>query len=56
MIKEKIIRCSFCGKRQNLIRKLICGSAVCICDGCIDLCAKIIDKEQRLDLIKALTI
>lgn len=56
MVKEKIIRCSFCGKRQNLIRKLICGAAVCICDNCIDLCAKIIDKEQRLDLAKARTI
>ncbi len=40
------IRCSFCGKSQDQVRKLIAGSNnVYICDECIDLCAEILDEE-----------
>ena len=40
------IRCSFCGKSQNQVRKLIAGpNGAYICDECIDLCAEIVDEE-----------
>ena len=40
------IRCSFCGKTQNQVRKLIAGpNGAYICDECIDLCAEIVDEE-----------
>src|ERR1044071_1949175 len=37
--------CSFCGKSQRQVKKLIAGPGVCICDECIDLCNEIIDEE-----------
>lgn len=41
------IRCSFCGKTQDQVRKLIAGTNnVFICDECIDLCAEILDEEM----------
>ena len=39
------LRCSFCGKTQDQVKKLIAGPNVYICDECIDLCADIIDEE-----------
>lgn len=43
---EDRVRCSFCGKTQEQVRKLIAGSNnVFICDECIDLCAEILDEE-----------
>jgi ATP-dependent Clp protease ATP-binding subunit ClpX len=39
------LSCSFCGKGQNQVRKLIAGPGVYICDECIDLCADIMDDE-----------
>ncbi len=39
--------CSFCGKNQNEVRKLIAGPAVYICDECIQLCSEIIDEENE---------
>lgn len=39
------LRCSFCGKTQDQVKKLIAGPSVYICDECIDLCADIIDEE-----------
>ena len=40
------IRCSFCGKTQDQVRKLIAGSNdVYICDDCIELCAEILEEE-----------
>lgn len=42
---NKQLRCSFCGKTQEQVRKLIAGSGVYICDECIDICAEIIDEE-----------
>jgi len=39
-------RCSFCGKHQDQVRKLIAGpKGVFICDQCIDLCKSIVDEE-----------
>ena len=40
------VRCSFCGKTQDQVRKLIAGSDnVFICDDCIELCAEILEEE-----------
>ena len=44
-VDEKI-RCSFCGKTQDQVRKLIAGNNnVFICDECIDLCSEILEEE-----------
>ena len=45
--------CSFCGKSQRQVKKLIAGPGVYICDECIDLCNEIIDVRRRLDEIIA---
>ncbi|MAW34217.1 MAG: ATP-dependent Clp protease ATP-binding subunit ClpX [Proteobacteria bacterium] len=42
---EKILYCSFCGKSQHEVKKLIAGPSVFICDECIDLCNDIIREE-----------
>ncbi|WP_300662562.1 ClpX C4-type zinc finger protein, partial [Hydrogenophaga sp.] len=39
---EKALYCSFCGKSQHEVKKLIAGPSVFICDECIDLCNDII--------------
>jgi len=43
--EEKLLFCSFCGKNQNEVRKLIAGPSVYICNECIDLCNDIIQEE-----------
>jgi len=43
------LTCSFCGKSQDEVKKLIAGPTVYICDECIELCNDIIDEETRLD-------
>ncbi len=48
MSKEEI-RCSFCGKTQNLVNKMIQGSGVYICDECVKLCMSIIDPDEEPD-------
>jgi len=40
-----VLRCSFCGKGQDEVRKLIAGPMVYICDDCVGLCNEIIDEE-----------
>ena len=42
---NKLLYCSFCGKSQNEVRKLIAGPSVFICDECVDLCNDIIHEE-----------
>lgn len=44
-----LMRCSFCGKTQKEIKKLIAGPGVYICDECIDLCNEIIEGEYDKD-------
>ena len=46
---EKLLYCSFCGKSQHEVRKLIAGPSVFICDECIDLCNDIIRDETQAD-------
>ena len=41
----ELLKCSFCGKSQKQVKKLIAGPGVYICDECIDLCNEIIDEE-----------
>jgi ATP-dependent Clp protease ATP-binding subunit ClpX len=42
---ESRLKCSFCGKSQDQVRKLIAGPEVYICDECVDLCNEILDEE-----------
>lgn len=50
---EKLLYCSFCGKSQHEVKKLIAGPSVFICDECVDLCNDIIKEEvQNLNDIK----
>ena len=44
---EKLLYCSFCGKSQHEVRKLIAGPSVFICDECIELCNDIIREESH---------
>ncbi|MEQ1673435.1 MAG: ATP-dependent Clp protease ATP-binding subunit ClpX [Candidatus Nitrotoga sp.] len=44
---EKLLYCSFCGKSQNEVRKLIAGPSVFVCDECVDLCNDIIREELQ---------
>lgn len=41
----KVLYCSFCGKSQHEVRKLIAGPSVFICDECVELCNDIIREE-----------
>lgn len=45
--KGKLLYCSFCGKSQHEVRKLIAGPSVFICDDCVDLCNEIIREEAE---------
>ena len=42
---ENVLRCSFCGKSQNEVKKLVAGRGVYICDECIDVCINIVSEE-----------
>ena len=42
---SELLKCSFCGKSQKQVRKLIAGQSVYICDECIELCNEIIEEE-----------
>lgn len=46
---EKLLYCSFCGKSQHEVRKLIAGPSVFVCDECVDLCNDIIREEIQED-------
>ncbi len=39
------VKCSFCGKQQDEVRRIIAGPNVYICDECVDLCSEIIEQE-----------
>ncbi len=44
------LKCSFCGKLQDQVKKLVAGPGVYICDECIELCNEIIEEELSEDL------
>ena len=46
------VRCSFCGKSQSQVRKIVAGNGVYICNECIEVSQKIIDDELRADSLK----
>jgi ATP-dependent Clp protease ATP-binding subunit ClpX len=46
---DEVLRCSFCNKDQNDVRKLIAGPTVFICDECVDVCNDIIADDNRSD-------
>jgi ClpX C4-type zinc finger/Glyoxalase superfamily protein len=50
---NKTLHCSFCGKSQHEVRKLIAGPEVFICDECVELCNEIIETEEILHLFAA---
>ena len=43
------LRCSFCGKSEHVVRKLIAGKGVYICDGCIEICNEILQRDLEED-------
>ncbi len=43
--EEKLLKCSFCGKSQDRVKKLIAGPGIYICDECVELCSEIIFEE-----------
>lgn len=45
----KNVRCSFCGKSQDSVKKIVAGPGVYICDECVDLCTSIIEAERYED-------
>ena len=45
-IDNRILRCSFCGKMQDEVGRMIAGPGVCICDECIELCQSVLDGED----------
>ena len=47
--ETKQVRCSFCGKSQEQVKKIIAGPDVFICNECVDLCKEIIDEEFEMD-------
>jgi ATP-dependent Clp protease ATP-binding subunit ClpX len=50
---KNTLYCSFCGKSQHEVRKLIAGPTVFICDECVELCTDIIREEHKSSLVKS---
>jgi ATP-dependent Clp protease ATP-binding subunit ClpX len=50
---KNTLYCSFCGKSQHEVRKLIAGPTVFICDECVELCMDIIREENKTQLVKS---
>ncbi|MEG0338638.1 MAG: ATP-dependent protease ATP-binding subunit ClpX, partial [Oscillospiraceae bacterium] len=46
--KEKDLKCSFCGKSQDIVERMIIGPGVNICNECIDLCHSLLDEEMDM--------
>ncbi|MCK5404846.1 MAG: ATP-dependent Clp protease ATP-binding subunit ClpX, partial [Desulfobulbaceae bacterium] len=47
---EMDVHCSFCGKNQDEVKKLIAGPSVYICDECISLCDEIVKEDRQQEL------
>lgn len=52
---EELLCCSFCGKSQNDVRKLIAGPGVYVCNECIDICNEIINDDEQAETASART-
>src|ERR1700687_338400 len=55
MSQEKHLRCSFCGKSKDSVRKFISGPAVNICNECIALCNEILAEDEEREVAEAVT-
>ena len=51
---DDTLRCSFCGKSQNEVKKLIAGPTVYICNECIDICIEIISDDAQQEAAGAI--
>jgi len=49
---ERELRCSFCGKGQDAVQRLIAGPGVYICDECVSLCNEIIAQEHITETVE----
>ena len=47
MIRSNLLTCSFCGKSQHEVKKLIAGPTVFVCDECVELCMDIIKDDSK---------
>lgn len=52
---EENLKCSFCGKDQDQVKKLVAGSGVYICNECIELCSEIVEEELAQNISEAIT-
>lgn len=52
---EENLKCSFCGKEQDQVKKLVAGSGVYICNECIELCSEIVEEELAQNTSEAIT-
>ncbi|PZJ24234.1 ATP-dependent Clp protease ATP-binding subunit ClpX [Staphylococcus aureus] len=52
---EENLKCSFCGKDQDQVKKLVAGSGVYICNKCIELCSEIVEEELAQNTSEAMT-
>ncbi|HFU3459827.1 TPA: ATP-dependent Clp protease ATP-binding subunit ClpX [Staphylococcus aureus] len=52
---EENLKCSFCGKDQDQVKKLVAGSGVYICNECIELCSEIVEEELAQNTFEAIT-
>ncbi|HEK7032607.1 ATP-dependent Clp protease ATP-binding subunit ClpX [Staphylococcus aureus] len=52
---EENLKCSFCGKDQDRVKKLVAGSGVYICNECIELCSEIVEEELAQNTSEAMT-
>jgi ATP-dependent Clp protease ATP-binding subunit ClpX len=52
---KNTLYCSFCGKSQHEVKKLIAGPTVFICDECVELCMDIIREENKTSLVRPAT-
>lgn len=53
---EENLKCSFCGKDQDQVKKLVAGSGVYICNECIELCSEIVEEELAQNTSEAITV
>ncbi|HEO8596939.1 TPA: ATP-dependent Clp protease ATP-binding subunit ClpX [Staphylococcus aureus] len=52
---EENLKCSFCGKDQDQVKKLVAGSGIYICNECIELCSEIVEEELAQNTSEAIT-
>ena len=55
MSQDKHLRCSFCGKSKDSVRKFISGPSVYICNECIALCNEILAEDEEREVAEAIT-